>query len=61
MRKYAPILILLGIAFILWASWRTVKRQPVVPLIGWSPYNTSPMPSRPAPSSNVMGMSVQAR
>lgn len=60
-RKYWPLVLLLLVLAVAWMWYSMVRGKRLVPLIGWSPYNTSPMPSSPAGASHTMGMSVQAR
>lgn len=60
-KKYWPLVLLLLLGAVAYLWYCSIRGKPVVGIIGWSPYNTSPMPSSPAPSSQTMGMSVQAR
>lgn len=61
MTKLAPLLVLALLAVVLYIGYCLVTRKPIVGLVGYSPYSSSPMPSSPAGSSHVFGMSVQAR
>lgn len=55
MKRLKPLLLLAALALLLWILYCQIRGKKIVPLVGWSPYNSNPMPSSPAPSSNYMG------
>lgn len=65
MKRIWPLLMIALIALVVYWGWCVLKGQalhkPITGLIGYSPYNTSPMPSSPAGASHTMGQNIQAR
>lgn len=60
LRKLFPLLVLVGLVLVGYLIYCTIVGKPAmanrVGLIGWSPYNSNPLPAAPAPSSGTMGM-----